>query len=248
MSGAIMVTESTRRQASTSRPWYSPPWYSQGGLALRATAILLLTLLLVIPFGRAARADDPRGIFIYAISRDGAPIGQQRMEFVSDGEKLRVLSHTELEVTLLGMSLYGFNQQVEEVRSAGKIVSLTSEADDDGTDRKVNLNLQGDMLKGAYNDNDRIIDPKLITSLFWQKPQTGETQLIDTLRGKVKDVNVKDLGPETLTLAVGRIEAHHYQMTGEWKRDLWYDANGILVAGELEKDGAKIRQELQQRP
>jgi hypothetical protein len=243
MSGAIMVTESTRRQASTSRPWYS-----QGEATSRVAAILLLTLLLAIPFVRAARADDPRGIFIYAVSRDGAPIGQQRMEFVNDGEKLRVLSHTELEVTLLGMSLYGFNQQVEEVRSDGKIVSLTSEADDDGTDRKVNLTLQGDMLKGAYNDNDRTIDPKLITSLFWQKPQTGETQLIDTLRGKVKDVNVKDLGPETLTLAVGRIETHHYQMTGEWKRDLWYDAKGILVAGELEKDGAKIRQELQQRP
>lgn len=247
MNGAIMVTESTRRQASTSRPWYSPSWYAWTNPVLRATAILL-AVLLAIPFAATARADDPRGIFIYAISRDGAPIGQQRMEFVNDGEKLRVLSHTELEVTLLGMSLYGFNQQVEEVRSDGQILSLTSEADDDGTDRKVNLTLQGDMLKGAYNDNDRIIDPKLITSLFWKKPQTGETQLIDTLRGKVKDVNVKDLGPETLTLAVGRIETHHYQMTGEWKRDLWYDASGILVAGELEKDGAKIRQELQQRP
>jgi hypothetical protein len=238
-----MVTESTRRQASTSRPCDS-----LGSFALRATAILLLIVLLAIPFGRAARADEPRGIFIYMVSRDGAPIGQLRMEFVNDGEKLRVLSRTELEVTLLGMSLYDFNQQVEEVRSGGKIISLTSEADDDGTDRKVNLALQGDMLKGAYNDNDRIIDPKLITSLFWQRPQTGETQLIDTLRGKVKDVNVKDLGPETLALPVGRIEAHHYQMTGEWKRDLWYDANGILVAGELEKDGATIRQELQQRP
>jgi hypothetical protein len=37
-------------------------------------------------------------------------------------------------------------------------------------------------------------------------------------------------------------------MTGEWRRDLWYDANGILVAGQLIKDGATVRQELQQRP
>jgi hypothetical protein len=76
----------------------------------------------------------------------------------------------------------------------------------------------------------------------------GETQLIDTLRGKVRDVNVKDLGEEMLTLPVGRIETRHYQLTGEWKRDLWYDASGILVAGELIKDGATVRQELQQRP
>jgi hypothetical protein len=134
------------------------------------------------------------------------------------------------------------------VHAGGKLMSLTSEADDDGTDRKVSLRLQGDLLKGDYNGNDRAIDPKLITSLFWQKPPMGETQLIDTLRGKVRDVNVKEIGTETLTLPVGRIQTTHYQLTGEWKRDLWYDANGILVAGQLLKDGATIRQELQQRP
>jgi len=218
------------------------------GWIARAAAAVLLTLPLATPFARSADAADPQGIFIYAISRDGQPIGQQRMEFVNDGEKLRVLSHTELGVSLLGMTLYGFNQQVEEVHSGGKLMSLTSEADDDGTDRKVSLTLQGELLKGDYNGNDRAIDPKLITSLFWQMPPMGETQLIDTLRGKVRDVNVKDLGPETLTLPVGRVETRHYRLTGEWKRDLWYDANGLLMAGELEKDGAKIRQELQQRP
>jgi hypothetical protein len=209
---------------------------------------VLLSLFAAFSVATAARADDPQGIYIYTIARDGTPIGQQRMEFVNDGAKLRVLSHTELEVTLLGMSLYRLNQQVEEVRSDGKLMSLTSEADDDGTDRKVSLNLQGDLLKGDYNGNDRAIDPKLITSLFWRKPPMGETQLIDTLRGKVRDVNVKAVGTETLTLPVGRIETTHYQLTGEWKRDLWYDANGILVAGQLNKDGATIRQELQQRP
>jgi hypothetical protein len=237
-----MVTESPSRQASFSRPSYL-----QRCLA-RAAGAVLLSLLLAFPIGRAARAEDLQGIYIYTISRDGTPIGQQRMEFVSDGEKLRVLSHTELDVSLLGLSVYGFTQQVEEVHSGGKIMSLTSEADDDGTDRKVSLSLQGDLLKGDYNGNDRIIDPKLITSLFWQKPPMGETQLIDTLRGKVRDVNVKDLGAETLTLPVGRIETRHYRMTGEWRRDLWYDANGILVAGQLIKDGATVRQELQQRP
>jgi len=238
-----MVTESPPRQASTSR----------GGLVAGAARPILLALLLLslfgAPLGMAARADSPPlGIFIYTISRDGAPIGQQRMEFVNDGEKLRVLSHTELEVTLLGMKLYGFNQQVEEVHAGDKLMSLTSEADDDGSDRKVSLALQGDMLKGHYNGNDRTMDPKLITSLFWQRPPMGETQLIDTLRGKVRDVTVKDLGPETLSLPVGRVETHHYRLTGEWKRDLWYDASGVLVAGELEKDGATVRQELQQRP
>jgi hypothetical protein len=234
-----MVTESTTRQASFLRACFA-----------RAAGAVLLSLLLALSAGGTARAEGPlpQGIFIYAIFRDGAPIGQQRIEFVNDGEKLRVLSHTEIAVTLLGMTLYGLKQQVEEVYSGGKILSLTSEADDDGSDRKVKLTLQGELLKGDYNGNDRALDPTLITSLFWRKPSLGDTHLIDTLRGRVRDVNVKDLGVETLTLPVGRVETRHYQLTGEWQRDLWYDANGFLIAGELEKGGAKIRQELQQRP
>jgi hypothetical protein len=156
----------------------------------------------------------------------------------------------ELSVSLLGMTLYDFKQQVEEVHQDGKITSLISEADDDGKDRKVNLTLQGDLLKGDYNGGARAVEPTLVTSLFWQKPALGQTQVLDTVRGKVRDVSVKDLGVETLSLPVGRIETHHYQMTGEWKRDLWYDANGILVAGQRNDspDGSLVRLELQQRP
>src|SRR3954465_3539613 len=130
-----MVTESTSRQASTSLRC----------LLRSVVAAILLAMLLANPAGGTARADGPPlGIFIYTISRDGTPIGQQRMEFAKDGEKLRVISHTELEVTLLGLSLYGFNQQVEEVRTGDSIMSLISEADDNGTDRKVSLTLEGD--------------------------------------------------------------------------------------------------------
>jgi hypothetical protein len=241
----IMVTESTLRQVSTSRRNFA-------ARALGAmVAVGLLALPGVLPFAASARAaDPPAGIYIYSISRDGSPIGQQRMEFVTDGEKLRVLSHTELDVTLLGMSLYGFNQQVEEVRAGGKMMSLVSETDDDGKDRKVMLTLQGASLKGAYNDDVmREIDPALPTSLFWQMPRTGAVQVVDCIRGKVRDVTVKELSPQLLALPVGQIKTRHYRVAGEIKRELWYDDAGILVALEgTAKDGSTVRQELQQRP
>ncbi|HVM82705.1 MAG TPA: DUF6134 family protein [Candidatus Binatia bacterium] len=204
-----------------------------------------------------ARAGDPPpgspppGIFIYTISRDGEPIGQQRLEFVVDGNKLRVISHTDLDVRFMGMNLYGFNQQVEEVRADGRIVSLTSEADDDGTDKKVDLALQSGRLKGEFNGKaiKHDIDPSLTTSLFWQQPPTGAVTVLDCLRGKARDVTVSDLGAATLDLPVGRVQAHHLRVAGDIARELWYDAKGILVAGQVTaKDGSTVRQELQQRP
>jgi hypothetical protein len=218
---------------------------------MRMAALLALLVGVVALWTTAAVAGDPpKGVYIYTVLRNGDPIGQQRMEFVGDGERLRVLSHVTLDVSFLGMNLYGFEQQVEEVHEGGRLVSLTSEADDDGTAKKVMLKLEGVRLKGNYNgDTPRNIDPKLKTSLFWDEPMIGVSQILDLLRAKVRDVTVTDLGAETLKLPAGKIEAHHLRMVGEMDRELWYDANGILVAGELKaKDGSTLRQELLQRP
>jgi hypothetical protein len=203
-------------------------------------------------FGASTSAfagDPPKGVFIYTISREGEPVGQERMEFINDQSRLRVIAHTSLEVKMLGLSLFDFDQQVEELHQEGKIVSLTSIANDDGSNRKVSMTLQGDRLKGVYNASQRDADPRLGTSLFWQEPPLGKAEIIDCLRGKVRDVTVTDLGAETVGLAIGRVETHHLRVSGELTRELWYDAGGILVAGELKaKDGTTIRQELLQRP
>jgi len=218
----------------------------------RMAALLLVVSAGAICFGAVAAlaGGPPKGVFIYTISRNGDPVGQQRLEFVGDGGRLRVLSHTSVDVSFLGMNLYGFEQQVEEVHEGDQIVILTSEADDDGTDKKVELKLAGDRLKGTYNgDTERDVDPKMKTSLFWDRPALGDSRILDLLRAKVRDVSVTDLGTETLKLPAGKIEAHHLRVSGEMKRELWYDADGVLVAGELKaNDGSTLRQELLQRP
>jgi hypothetical protein len=239
--GAIMVTESTPRQAPTLR----------GSIVLRAAAMILLALGMMLPVGPARSDNPPAGIFIYAISRDGTLVGQQRMEFVADGEKLRVISRMQLDVTLLGMTIYSFDQQAEEVRAGNNnVLSLNSEADDDGKKKEISLSLQGDRLKGSYNkDTQRDLDPSFPTSLFWQKPAMGVTRVIDSVNGKARDVTVREVGTEALALPIGKVIAHHYLVTGEMERELWYDEKGTLVAGQRKgPDGSIVRLELQQRP
>jgi hypothetical protein len=237
-----MVTESTPPQASTSRLCL---------FHLRRVGPILLALALALSFGQARAGNTPAGIFIYAISRDGTLVGQQRMEFVGDGGKLRVISHMQVDVTLLGMTIYSFDQQAEEVRAGNNnVLSLTSEANDDGKSRQISLTLQGDRLKGNYNeDTQRDVDPSFPTSLFWQKPAVGVTHVIDSVNGKLRDVTVTEIGREALALPIGNVMAQHYRVTGEMERELWYDDKGTLVAGQRKgPDGSTVRLELQQRP
>jgi hypothetical protein len=178
-----MMTEGPLRQASyfgkLSTLWLTRSLAGLRGASLRgaglrglATAALAASVLTWFSAGPAAAGDPPQGVFIYAISRDGTPVGQLRLEFVGDQDKLRVISHTDLDVKVMGLSLYGFDQQVEEVRRGPLVVSLISEADDDGTNKKVTLTLNGDRLQGDYNGIHRDLDPHLATSLFGSSPRS----------------------------------------------------------------------------
>jgi hypothetical protein len=256
-----MLIESTIRQATT---WEHGPCMTRraalrGLLAGGVSVLVVAPAILFSPFvgPDAAHADDrtpeklpPPGVFLYTILRNGEPVGQQRLEVIGDGDKLRVISKTEVDVKFLGLSLYGFNQQLEEVRSGGRILALNSDAEDDGTDKQLRLSLEDELLKGSYNGKQiKPIKAGLVTSLFWQQPAPGPGQVIDCVKGKVRDVTVSDLGAASVELPFGRVSARHFKVAGEIKRELWYDDNGLLLAGELPgKDGSVIRGELLQRP
>jgi hypothetical protein len=42
-------------------------------------------------------------------------------------------------------------------------------------------------------------------------------------------VQITDLGMETIQSQGKSIEAHHYRMSGELERELWYDPSNTLV-------------------
>ena len=191
----------------------------------------------------------PEGTYIYALSRNGDVVGQQRVDFARDGGKLTVVSDVQIDVKFLGFNLYGFRQHVEEIWQDGALLSLSSEADDDGTPKKVSMTRQGDRLVGDYNGKERDVSAKLLTSTFWNFDAMRQKTILDCFKGKERDVAIEDRGETLVTLLTGQVKARHFVVTGELTRELWYDAGGILVSGQLlAKDGSIIRQDLIKRP
>ncbi len=222
--------------------------------SLRQLGYSILGLGLALFVASAARSADanpgiPEGTYIYALSRNGDVIGQQRMDFVRDGSKLTVISDVQLDVKFLGFNLYGFRQHVEEVWQDGALLSLSSEADDDGTPKKVSMVRQGERLIGDYNGKARNVSAALLTSTFWNHEAVRQKVILDCFKGKARDVTVEDRGEASVTLPTGPVTARHFVVAGELTRELWYDADGILVSGQLvAKDGSIVRQDLLKRP
>ncbi len=222
-------------------------------ISRRWGAGLILTGLVLTGMAAPALAitadNAPTGAFVYQITRQGETIGEQRLTFERQGGNLVVSTDAKIDVKLLGLSLYGFDQHSEETWSRNQLIGVTSTADDDGTPKKVDMTLQGGQLTGEFNGKNRTAPLGIFPNSFWNEDSVKQSQILDTSRGKVRQVKVTDKGEETLNLPYGSVKTRHYSVDGEMKRELWYDGKGILVAGELTaRDGSTVRQELMRLP
>ncbi|HEV8573555.1 MAG TPA: DUF6134 family protein [Dehalococcoidia bacterium] len=65
--------------------------------------------------------------------REGVVVGQHRVTFQQDNERLVVRSELKIEVKVLSVTAYRYQQTRSEVWRGPKLIALASVADDDGT-------------------------------------------------------------------------------------------------------------------
>jgi hypothetical protein len=221
------------------------------GRALRRISLAAILILSILSTGRSVLADWPSlaGRYVYVISRNGNPIGQQSLDIQAEGAAVTATTETRIVVTFLGMTVYTMNQRIAETYASRELIRLVSETDDDGDVRKVDLTRDGKMLKGTFNGEARAFFCDCMASTMWHADSLVRDNIVEASRARLRHVKVEDRGLETLALPIGSIEARHIVVTGELEREVWYDAAGILVASVLKgRDGSTIRQELLQRP
>ena len=181
------------------------------------------------------------GKLTYAVIRDGDKIGSQIVEFQRNGDQLLVLTSVKIEVTLLGITIYRFVHRSEEEWKGGELARLTSNTDDDGDKRVVDLRLVDGKLKGDYNGQAKEFPLGMIPATFWHPASMKQTKLLDQVKARNRQITVKDLGTETITAQGKKIEARHFSVTGQIKREIWYGPDGRLEKLEFEgKDGSEI--------
>lgn len=181
------------------------------------------------------------GKLTYAVIRDGNKIGSQVVEFQRNGDQLLVLTSVKIEVSLLGITIYRFVHRSEEEWKGGELAHLTSNTDDDGDKRVVDLKLVDGKLKGQYNGQAKEFPSGMIPATFWHPASMKQTTLLDQVKARNRQITVKDLGIETITARGKKIEAHHYSVSGQIKREIWYGPDGRLEKLQFEgKDGSDV--------
>lgn len=150
----------------------------------------------------------------FDVVRKGNDIGDHSYEFKGSGDafSVRVSTDIEVKVPIIRTTAYSFQHSSVETWSDGKLTSIRSATNDDGEPHKLSTGGNG-----------------VLPASLWNDEIVRASRLLNTIDGKVMQVRVSDMGDETVNTGQGPVNAHHYRLSGDLNRDIWYDAQGNLA-------------------
>lgn len=205
-------------------------------LELASAAAALPLLGAIFPArARAASLPDLRFRALY----QGSPVGDYCVGFRSDGDRLVVTTHIDITVKVLFFTAFHFAHDAVEVWRSGRLQSVESTTDDNGTRLGVSGYAASDGFRITGADGPFLAAPQLLTSnTLWDTRLLREERVIDVQHGGVVGLVVKSLGDEPVETPQGPVAAHRYQIiTPNYSGSLFFDGNGRLVKGLMERQG-----------
>ena len=188
--------------------------------------------MFVVDTASAAPLAEPEDIH-FQVLRNGSPFGEHSVRFTRlPSGALQVETEIELKVQFGPLTVFRYEQNVEEAWDADGLVSLAANTLRNGRHHLIDL------------DRDSAF-ATLIPSSHWRGYEPGTEQILNTETGQPMAVTITDLGRREVVTGRGPIEARGIRMTGTLSVDLWYDQNGDWVGCEFQVDGQSVHYLLQ---
>ncbi|WP_374633524.1 DUF6134 family protein [Paracoccus sp. (in: a-proteobacteria)] len=184
--------------------------------------------LVAAPFAASAAPADSvpaSGRLSFDVIRKGKDIGDYVVTFRGSGADLTVDLRTDVrvKVPVIGVSAYSFKQHSTETWRGGKLTSLRSQTDDNGTPHEISV--------GAS---------PLIPASLWAADLVRAGKVLNTIDGSTDAIKVRKLGTESIATGAGPVQATHYAVTGGLNRDLWYAGGKLVHVRFAAEDGSVI--------
>lgn len=181
------------------------------------------------------------GRIAFRVMRDEVDIGSHELTFRRDGERLDVDIAIDLKVTFLGVALYRYSHRARETWEAGRLTTLESATDDNGTPYRIVGRASGTGFTVSVGTKETAFPADALPSSHWNRAWLQGRPLINTQKGERIDFTVADRGEETVATASGSLAARRFAVTGDLRKDIWFDAAGRWVKTRFDApDGSSI--------
>jgi len=177
----------------------------------------------------AAASPEAGAELVYAVTRDGSPIGRTTVDIDRSGDNVTVTSKTDIEVKVI-IVLYRFQQDVTETWKGDQLVSFKSHTDDNGTPHDVSITSSGKGLTIVADGKSSSAPAGALPATFWSTKFVKAKTLIHPDTGRLMNASVKDVGPEQVTVHGAPRQTEHYKVSAgkDFERDLWYGGDQLI--------------------
>lgn len=189
----------------------------------------------------AAPATEDR---VFDITRDGNKIGSETITFEKDGDTTIVKFKTHVSVVVMFIEAYRYAHSAVETWTGGKFVSYKAVTDDNGKHYNMVALAKDDQILLNVNGTHSKLPGNLVFATLWSTDFVNQTDLLHPDTGIQLSVKVKDLGDEQIDYRGQQIKAHHYEISGDYDRDVWFDADKVVRIQFFGSDHSTITSEL----
>lgn len=182
------------------------------------------------------------GVLAFDIVRNGEAIGTHTYHFDQQGDRTEVRIQTNIDYRLLSIPVYRFEHESIEVWKDGRLSSLESTTNENGTPVKLQVHREEDSLMVIGEDGSMHVDREIIPASLWNRLVLDRDEILTTVSGNLKSMQVTYIGEEILDVKGEKKPTYHFRLSGEFERDLWYDRQDMLVSVRFEaSDGSTVQ-------
>ncbi len=213
-------------------------WF--GGAALAGVAVAAQLTLAAGAQG-AARAENHFG----AIYIDGKKAGQihYTVEYGEDGEVETL--RTRASLSILGIKLFNFEQNLHEAWQKGTLQSLKGRTDDDGKIYQAAVKRGQDAYQATLNDQPVDLPANAFPASVWHYRITQQSLLFDLKNLQLMHVQVAK-SDETIKVNKVATPTERFDITGDWQASLWFNQDKVLVQFAYEVERHKVLVQLEE--
>ena len=177
----------------------------------------------------------------FDVFRKGSPVGTHEVTFRRDGEDIIAKTRFEVSIKIFVVPVYYYLYTSTERWREGKLISLTAKTNDNGDVSDLQVTRDNDALVLTGTGGDFTAPGTIYPTTHWNSGAIGSTQVINTITGKINNVELQDRGIETVTSKHGALQANHFAYQGDLTTEVWYDSAGKWVKMRFPgKDGVMI--------
>ena len=154
---------------------------------LRIYKNLIILIFLIIPIVSKAHVQhyDNLNRIEFDIFRNNKHIGKHIFSFKRENDQLAVESEINFQIKKLGIVLYKYNVKGTEYFKEGKLIKFESKTDQNGKEKYVNINLEGDELVIDGSSFKGKVPSEYLLGTWWNHSIVEATAQISAVSGRI---------------------------------------------------------------